>query len=295
MLKSTFLIIILVFPIITNSQNDGFSFDDDFGTGNFKKGYRKEITKNNGYRIDTTSKKGRFNDSYLITYQKPTGKYGTPKRSEYGLALKAKANQTKFFALSFQIPKSLKFDQVNLGREIMIWQWHSKPKPGKGWAHYKKCNPFNTPSIAYYITTNDNKNFYLILRYGNNGKKDLAHKDDTWSTIAVKKIEIQKWHDLVIEIKWSFTNSGYVASYVDNEPLTPFNGLHNYIYGANMHNESPPYYKFGQYKYWDDSNIHEIYFDEVRVGDSFEEVSLYSKLPEMFKKQKSLDFIKNHK
>jgi len=133
------------------------------------------------------------------------------------------------------------------------------------------------------------------LRYGNNGKSDFKHKGEVWSTVAVNKILKKKWYDMVFEIKWSFTNSGHIASWINNEPFTPFNGLHNYIYGANMHNESPAYFKFGQYRYWDDSNKLKIHFDELRVGNSFKEVSLYNDLPEMFKETKSLDFIENHK
>lgn len=294
--KILFFLVCISISLNMKAQHSDFTFCEDFQSGDFKEGYRnKEITQNNGYRIDTTSNDGRFSDNYLITYTRKTGSYGSPKRSEYGFSLSDKIGQNKYFAFSFRIPKSLKFDKANLGREIMICQWHSKPGPGKDWEHYKKFNPFNRPSIALYVTTNDNDNFYLVLRYGNNGKNDFKHKGEVWSTIAVREMQKGKWYDMAFEIKWSFTNSGYIASWVNNEPFTPFNGLHNYIYGANMHNKSPAYFKFGQYRYWDDSNTHEVHFDELRVGNSLKKVSLYSELPEMFKQSKSLDFIKNHK
>jgi len=114
------------------SQNSRFTFFEDFQSGDFKEGYRnQEITQNNGYLIDTTSNNGRFNDNYLITYTNQTGSYGTPKRSEYGFSLKDTIGQTKFFSFSFRIPENIKFDKTNLGREILICQWHSKPGPGK--------------------------------------------------------------------------------------------------------------------------------------------------------------------
>lgn len=44
-------------------------------------------------------------------------------------------------------------------------------------------------------------------------------------------------------------------------------------------------FKFGQYRY----------FDELCIGNSFEEVTLYNKIPEMFLIQENLKFIRNHK
>nr|WP_262901871.1 polysaccharide lyase [Psychroflexus lacisalsi] len=204
-------------------------------------------------------------------------------------------NYIKFLSFSFKVPNNLKFDEENLGRETMICQWHSKPAPGKGWRAYKKYMKYNRPSVALYLTTNNNQDYYLLLRYGNNGKSQFEKKDYKWSTITVQKIEIDKWHDMMFEIKWSFTNAGYIAVWMNNEPFTPFNGMDNRAYGPNMHNESPAYFKFGQYRYWDDSNDQEVYFDELRVGNSFEEVSIYENLPKMFQEIKELYFIKNHK
>jgi len=292
---STFFKVIFILFLTTNivhAQNtSSFNFSENFQSGDFSDGYRnKEITKNNGYEIDTSSNEGRFDDAFLITFTNKTGKYGKAKRSEYGIRLFDSIGQTKYLQFSFKIPKNFKFDKQNLGRETMIAQWHSKPAPDDSWGIYRKYNQYNRPSIALYITSNDNKNFYLLMRYGNNGKKEFKHRGKVWSIVALQKINTEKWYDLAFEIKWSFKNDGYIASWIDNEPFTPFNGYNNKIYGANMHNKSPAYFKFGQYRYWDDSNIHQIYFDELRVGNSLDEVSLYNKLPEMFSNSRGLDF-----
>lgn len=282
------------FNFLFSQEKSKFKFQDDFALGDFKDGWRvKEITKNNGYKIDTTTKAGRFNDNFLITYTRSTGKYGVAKRSEYSVKLYDSINYTKFLSFSFKVPNNLKFDKANLGRGTMICQWHSKPAPRKDWEHYRKYIKYDRPNVALYIATNDNQQYYLILRYGNNGKPQFDKKDYEWSTIAVKKIEKDKWYDMVFEIKWSFTNAGYIASYINNKPFTPFNGLHNRVYGPNMHNESPAYFKFGQYRYWDDTNEHQVFFDELRIGNTFEEVSLYEQPPIMFQETKGLDFIKN--
>lgn len=149
--------------------------------------------------------------------------------------------------------------------------------------------------VLPYITTIDNENFKLILRYGNNGKPDFGHKNEKWSVVATRNIPKGEWIDILYEIKWSFSNDGYVASWVNNEPFTCFNGLHNKIFGANMHNDSPAYFKFGQYRYYDEKNTHKIFFDELRIGDTFEEVSIYKNLPDMFTESQNYDFIRIHK
>ena len=134
----------------------------------------------------------------------------------------------------------------------------------------------------------------IVINYQGEEAK-FSHKNDVWSSIALKKINLEQWINLVFDLKWSFNNDGYIASWIDNEPFTPFNGMHNKVYGANMHNKSPTYFKFGQYRYFDDSNRHQILFDELRVADNFEEVTLYKKLPEMFDIVKNINFIENHK
>lgn len=272
-----------------------FKFYQDFNEDRFSTKWRKETTKNNKYKIDINSRKGRFLDGFLITEMNTTGENGVTKRSEYGINLYDSISEKKFLSFSFQIPKSFIFDKTNFGREVMICQWNSKPAPEKDWSHYREFNEFNRPSVAVYISTNDNKNYFIILRYGNNGKKQFKHKGNIWSTIAVKKINTGEWYDMTFEIKWSINNDGYIAAWINNEPFTQFNGLHNQVYGANMHNASPNYFKFGQYRYFDDSHKHQIFFDELRIADNFKEVTLYKNLPQMFEIANQFKFIKNHK
>ncbi len=298
-MKYSLFILFIISCLKINAQElkkKEFKFFDDFNTvPSAKKGYRNfEITDFNCFTMDTISGEGKINDGYLITEMNKTGKNGSPKRTEFGINLIKGANEIQFLSISFKVPSTFMLDEENLGRQVMISQFHSKPAPDSNWEHYVKFNPFNRPSVALFITTNDNLNFYLVLKYGNNGKKEFDNKDEIWSTVAVKKIELDEWNDVILEVKWSFSNSGYIASWLNNEPFTPFNGLHNKIYGANMHNKSPVYFKFGQYRYFDDSNTHQVFFDEFRVGDSFEEVSLYPELPKMFKTQLNLDFLGNH-
>ncbi|GAA0750940.1 hypothetical protein GCM10009433_00380 [Psychroflexus lacisalsi] len=64
-LKIVFILFVCT-NMLFSQESSEFRFHDDFRLGDFKKGWKKEITKNNGYRIDSITKEGRFNDNYLI-------------------------------------------------------------------------------------------------------------------------------------------------------------------------------------------------------------------------------------
>nr|WP_297784394.1 heparin lyase I family protein [uncultured Allomuricauda sp.] len=297
-MKQAFCLILFILPICIYCQKidfESFKYSDSFDSIKMKKKWYYEITENNKYYLSSDSIDGRLKDNFLITEMNSTGKNGIAKRAEIVTRLYDSIGDTKFSALSIKVPESFKYDSINLGRETMISQWHSRPAPGKSWSHYRKHNKYNRPSIALLLTTNDNVNFYIIMRYGNNGKQEFDEYGNVWSVVALKKIQLGEWNDFVFEIKWSDTSDGYIASWVNNEPYTPFNGYNNRVYGANMHNESPVSFKLGQYRYFDDSNTHLIYYDEYRVGNSFEKVSLYNVWPEMFEEIKKLKFIEDHK
>jgi len=297
MRKWTYTLAALTIACFSHSQNiqRPLKFYEDFNKEKLTNAWRNhEITENNKFYLEFPSEEGRFSDGFLVTETNPTGKTGA-KRSELGIRLFDTINRKKFVSFSIKIPNSFRYDEANLGNETMVGQWHSKPIRGKSWKHYRENNPFNRPSIALFITTPNNKDYYLLVRYGNNGKPKFQFSDYVWSTVGVKKIETDKWYDLVFETKWSFTNAGYLASWINNEPFTPFNGLHNRVYGANMHNGSPAYFKFRQYRYFDDSNTQRVYFDNLIIGDSFDEVNIYDTIPNMFMTKDELDFIANHK
>jgi hypothetical protein len=56
--------------------------------------------------------------------------------------------------------------------------------------------------------------------------------------------------------------------------ITPFNGTDNKYYKRNLFNRAGNYFKFGQYRGKDKtSNTNIIYFDEVKIGSTYDEVA----------------------
>ncbi|MFD2822499.1 hypothetical protein ACFS5M_02385 [Lacinutrix iliipiscaria] len=64
-----------------------------------------------------------------------------------------------------------------------------------------------------------------------------------------------------------YINSSYVARELNNKTFAPSNGKHNKVYGANMHNKSLPYLKMGLYRYWSDSNKHDVFYDNLLISN----------------------------
>ncbi len=295
-----FVLLLLINSPLFSQNLDDFRFQDSFDSLKMKKRWYYEITENNQYFLTRDSmvnlnSHGRFKDGFLVSEMNSTGDSVKAKRAEIVTRLFDSIGMHKYLSLSIQAPESIIFDSSNFGRETLICQWHSRPAPGKDWDHYRKSNKYITPSIALYITTSDNIRFYLVLRYGNNGKPGFEEFGEVWSTIAVRKIELGEWYDLMFHIKWSDHNDGFIAAWINNEPFTPFNGLHNKVFGANMHNASPVTFKLGQYRYFDDTHKHQVFYDEFHVGENLEEVSLFDALPVHYDVTDELQFIEIHK
>jgi hypothetical protein len=76
-----------------------------------------------------------------------------------------------------------------------------------------------------------------------------------------------------MNINWSQTNHGYIAAWINDRCFTPFNGVNNKVFGANMYNDLDNTIKFGYYRYWDNSTPSVIYFDYMKIARSFEDLT----------------------
>ncbi|MBP92772.1 MAG: hypothetical protein CMC55_01500 [Flavobacteriaceae bacterium] len=147
-----------------------------------------------------------------------------------------------------------------MGRITMIAQIHSRPEKGKDWKHYRKNNPFNRPSVGLFYTQRDD-GYYLLAYYGLNGKPDTKFEGQRWKKIVEQKIEPDYWHKINLNIKYAFDDTGYISYYLNDKAITEFNGKDYKVYGGNMHNSAPNYFKFGLYRPWKNSTVQRIYFD----------------------------------
>lgn len=107
--------------------------------------------------------------------------------------------------------------------------------------------------------------------------------------IAEQQVTFGEWLDIIIHVKWSDANDGFVETWFRSVP-DPYNVTTNYepvvftstgstrFIGPTMFNKDPNYLKIGLYRneaiadFSDTIGI--LYYDEIRRGNSFEEVAL---------------------
>lgn len=174
--------------------------------------------------------------------------------------------EEEWYEWRFMIPETYVIDKNNIGKEVCIVQFHYvKPKGEK--------KIINRPTVHFSYLEQYSKNM-LLLRYGINGEDKFKFKNYKWRLIALHdKIEKGKWYTIRVNIKWSLTNDGYIAVWLNGKPFTPYNGIHNKVFGANLYNTIQNTVKFGYYRYWDNSNPTSVYFDYFVKTRSFESLT----------------------
>ena len=271
---------------------EGFFFDDfqdlpEESRGNSKV-FRYSLHSVLGDSSITIEEINNVEALKLTLFPKQLHKQAKGYRSEIALVGGNPTNKEEWFEFSFMIPKSNVLDSVNIGKEVSIAQFHSgKPKNG--------IQPFNRPSIQFlYLEQYEKK--MILLRYGWNGIEGGIHEGHKWNLVALEEIKHGKWYKLRVNIHWSLSNTGYIAVWLNNKPLTPYNGVNNRVYGANMHNQRQSYLKLGYYRYWDNSSPTSIYFDYIKVARSF--LDLTGKDPtveELYGKKSDFRYLINKK
>ncbi len=198
----------------------------------------------------------------------PTVNLKAPHRSEMTMYLDPYYQDDKMaIAIDFMVPNNWQLDSDNVDnqRRVMILQIHSKPEEGQTWEYYQKNLPFNRPAIALYITTRAD-GIYAELYYGLNGKPGTEFADRKWARVASIPLELDKWNTFNLKYKLAFDDSGFLEASLNDIPMIT-GSVNGRAYGANMHNKAKPYLKFGQYRYWADSNTHQVLFDNLKVGN----------------------------
>ncbi|MFY0608248.1 MAG: polysaccharide lyase [Cyclobacteriaceae bacterium] len=226
-----------------------------------------ELEDRSRLKIDTLNKK-EGNGSLSISLQQGDKSAGG-HRSELKLFTN-RANMPElevWYSYSFYFPESFKDTTLNNNQHI-ITQWHDRPPNGYTWSNYKGHEP--SINLVYLFENNQSK---IALNYGNNyhsydtlpdGTKPLKLKNQ--ARVAEANIEKGEWVDIIYHIKWSLDDHGFIEVWLNGRPWTNFNGTDYKIYGANMYNSSPQYFKFGLYRSKNITATNSINIDEFRVA-----------------------------
>lgn len=139
-----------------------------------------------------------------------------------------------------------------------LGQWHDQPdrERGETWDNF----PGHSPSIALYYSFR--KGVPAIeMWYGARQEQDIV------ATVPIAK---GRWNDVLFHIFWSTRADGFAQAWLNGQPLAP--GEDHTVRGANMWNHAPHYLKIGLYRDPEVATINSVYFDEVRIGHSRQQV-----------------------
>lgn len=166
-------------------------------------------------------------------------------------------NVDMWYGFSVYLPTTHTADR---GYEIVA-QWHDVPDPNE---------PSRNPIIAFWAHRNtwsisnlwdaDAMTTYTIK---STGGKEWSY-DGSWS-YDLGPIELGKWTDWVVHVRWSWTNSGVLQIWKNGVLMVDQQGKPNCFNDRVM-----PYFKMGMYKGWVDdvgaATKREVFHDAFKMA-----------------------------
>lgn len=89
---------------------------------------------------------------------------------------------------------------------------------------------------------------------------------DGHNVIGKKAIIKGKWVSISYNIKWSLEEDGYIEAYINDQPVTPFNGNDHKYYTPTLYNKMGNFVKFGLYNDPSVLDTNSIYIDNLRIS-----------------------------
>jgi hypothetical protein len=244
----------------TPEPNQPFEhFTGDFETGNLN-GFHFLVpdTSINTIVVANPVRKGNF---ALKNTLRPDDYINNGYRSELAVYNCAKYKSEVFYGFSFMIDTNYSDQQYNI-----ICQWQDLPNylQGEDWSSSPVLHGSPPPVALTYV------NGTIELKMNDNPNAS----DQTFLVGNPVSVNKGQWYDMVFHIYWDDDNSAFVEAWINGSYFTPFNGSDNKYYKRNLFNRTGNYFKFGQYRGKDKTaNTNIVYFDEVKIGSSYIEVT----------------------
>lgn len=167
-----------------------------------------------------------------------------------------------FYGFSFMIDTNYQDTEYNL-----VCQWQDLPYylQGEDWTPSPTLHGSPPPISLTYV------NNTIELKMNDNP----SFSNQTFLVGEPLKIKKGKWYDVVAHIYWNDDKTAYQEISINGKFITPFNGVDYKYYHRNLFNRAGNYFKFGQYRGKNKSeHTNIIYFDEVKIGSTLNEVAL---------------------
>jgi hypothetical protein len=237
-------------------------FIGDFERGDFSGWGAREAAREDSLQVvSTPARCGRYAARFTV---RPGEIVSNGNRAEICRDNRDFPGSEGWYAWSFLIPVDFPDTQWRPKLWQCIGQWHDQPniERGETWDDF----PGHSPSIAVYYTCKEGTSA-IELWYGTYGKGEIQ------KVAAVAPIEKGRWMDLVFHIGWSHKEDGFLEAWLNEKPLIAPDQTEHKLFGANMWNDYPHYLKIGLYRSGEFTTTSSVYFDEVRIGNNYKEVS----------------------
>lgn len=160
-----------------------------------------------------------------------------------------------WYSWKFLIPED--YTDHSLSSLQIMGQWHQWYPKGQDFGYFEKVYGKNiAPSISLnYGRSGNISGVMLYLSF------DPKVKSETFGPLYIKKGE---WNEVKFNIKWSDSNNGFVAAYLNGKPFI-LNSKENRRYGRNILTNQGDYFKLGLYRGEGLDSVNSVYFDDVRI------------------------------
>lgn len=237
------------------------SFVGDFERGDWSGWGVREAAREDSLQIVTDPVRGgRYAAQFTV---RPGDYISNGNRAEISYDNRDFPGSEGWYAWSFFVPSDYTETEWKPKLWQCIGQWHDQPnkEAGETWKDF----PGHSPSIAVYYTFKNGVSA-IELWYGSYQKGDIQ------KIIANAPIEKGRWNDLAFHIGWSPKDDGFIEAFLNGQPWTLPDEKEHKFFGANMWNAYPHYLKIGLYRHKEFTTTNWVYFDEVRMGNSLDDV-----------------------
>lgn len=139
----------------------------------------------------------------------------------------------------------------------ILGQWHHRPvamKPGE------RPRMIGAPPLMLHLVADRGRNVLMLI-----GQASPKAPPRTLGAQAVRR---GAWIDLVFHIKWSTGKDGFVEAWLNSRPFTK-----GKMFGPTLYSPVNNYLRLGLYRGKGVRTTNSVYYDEVRLGSSYEAVA----------------------
>ena len=233
----------------------GVWFSGDFETGGLE-GWSWDRARRDSIVVVTQPvRKGRYAVRLTLA---PGDIAASKERVELKIAdkeierLHGSPGREMWYGWSFFVP--IDYADPPGGQFQIVGQWHHRP------ASDKPSHVIGPPPLALRLASRDRLSTLILV--------GRASPNAPTRTLGARPVRRGAWSDLVFHIKWSTGSDGFVEAWLDGRPLTP-----GRMYGRTLYGSISNYLRLGLYRGKGFLTTNHVYYDEVRIGDTYQAVS----------------------